>query len=119
MMRLRADIFVAALLRQAAVLGLPAVQVQRGAAEAGAVFVEIDHLDGTVSLFGPAPPDSAETTSQGRDFAPLGASQRLAAEDARALMARQSRYDPDLWLIAVEDRTGTRFTELPGFAALR
>ena len=118
-MRLRSDIFVGALLRHAAVLGLPAMQVRRGAAEAGTIFIEIDHLDGTVSLFGPAPPDVAESAAQGREFGPLGASQRLPAEEANAIMARQARYDPDLWLIAVEDSSGTRFTELPGFAALR
>ena len=118
-MRLRSDIFVAALLRHAAVLGLAGALVQRGAEAAGAIFIEIDHLDGTVSLFGPAPPQDAEIASQGREFVHLGAQPRMTSEEARAMMARQTRYDPDLWHVAIEDRTGTEFTALPGFGALR
>ncbi|MBV1706527.1 MAG: DUF1491 family protein [Hyphomicrobiales bacterium] len=118
-MRLRSDIFVAALLRQAALLGLAAALVRRGAEAAGAIFIEIDHLDGTVSMFGPAPPDPEDTALEGRAFAQLGAHPRVEAAAARDMMARQTRYDPDLWHVAIEDRSGTQFTALPGFAAVR
>ncbi len=118
-MRLRSDIFVAALLRQAAVLGLAGALMQRGADAAGAIFIEIDHLDGTVSLFGPAPPHHEDIDLEGRTFVHLGAQHRMAADAARTMMARQARYDPDLWHVAIEDRSATQFTALPGFAALR
>ncbi len=118
-MRLRSDMFVAAFIRHAQVLGLPAVQVQRGAAEAGAIFIEVDHLDGTVALFGPAMPSGDPDAARDRAFAPLAGGKRLTPDEARAIMARQSGYDPDLWLIALEDRSARRFAELPGFAALR
>ncbi len=54
-MRLRADIFVAALIRRAQVAGAYATLRRRGASEAGAIFVRVDRLDGTSALFGPAP----------------------------------------------------------------
>ena len=54
-MRLRADIWVAAYLRRCAVEGAPAVLRRRGAAEAGAIFVKVDRLDGRSALYAPAP----------------------------------------------------------------
>jgi hypothetical protein len=53
--RLRADIWVAAYLRRCAVEGAVATLRRRGAAEAGAIFVKIDRLDGRAALYAPAP----------------------------------------------------------------
>jgi len=53
--RLRSDFWVSAYLRRCGVEGVDAVLRRRGASEAGAVFVKGDHLDGTASLYGPAP----------------------------------------------------------------
>src|SRR5580698_11603855 len=54
-MRIRADIWVAAYLRRCAVEGAVAVLRRRGAAEAGAIFVKVDRLDGRAALYAPAP----------------------------------------------------------------
>ena len=54
-MRLRSDIWVAAYLRRCGVEGASAVLRRRGAAEAGAIFVKVDHLDGRATLYEPAP----------------------------------------------------------------
>src|SRR5580698_10216248 len=54
-MRLRAHIWVSAYLRRCAVEGAVATLRRRGAAEAGAIFVKIDRLDGSAALFAPAP----------------------------------------------------------------
>jgi hypothetical protein len=53
--RLRSDFWVSAYLRRCAVEGVEAALRKRGAAEAGAIFVKVDRLDGTASLYGPAP----------------------------------------------------------------
>ena len=53
-MRLRSDIFVAALIRRAETQGAVAMLRRRGAAEAGAIFVKVDRLDGAAALYGPA-----------------------------------------------------------------
>ena len=49
-MRLRSDIWVSAYLRRCAAQGVVAVLRRRGAAEAGAIFVKLDRLDGTAAL---------------------------------------------------------------------
>ncbi len=54
-LRLRSDIWVAAYLRRVALEGAYAMLRRRGAAEAGAIFVKIDRLDGRAALFEPAP----------------------------------------------------------------
>ena len=53
-MRLRADIFVSAYIRRCEVENVVAMLRKRGAAEAGAIFVKVDRLDGTAALYGPA-----------------------------------------------------------------
>ena len=64
-MRLRADIFVSAYIRRCEVENVVAMLRKRGAAEAGAIFVKVDRLDGTAALYGPAP--QTETAERGVD----------------------------------------------------
>ncbi len=111
-MRLRSDIWVAAYLRRCAVEGAFAVLRRRGAAEAGAVFVKIDRLDGTALLFGPAPQSLAGDQPYERLFVPAGIGAEatpLAAEDK---LRREIAFDPDLWIVEVEDRLGRHFLDL-------
>src|SRR4051812_48583448 len=70
MARLRSDFWVSAYLRRCGVEGVEAVLRKRGAAEAGAIFVKVDHLDGTASLFGPAPQSFLDDSGE-RMFAPV------------------------------------------------
>lgn len=100
--RLRSDFWVSAYLRQRASAGIVAVLRRRGAAEAGAVFIKVDRLDGTALLFAPAPPDF-EVESAERRFELVLDSTPLDIEDR---ITRELRFDTDLWLIEVEDRTG-------------
>ena len=102
MARLRSDFWVSAYLRQRAVAGVVAVLRRRGAPEAGAIFIKVDRLDGSALLFGPAPPD-LETESPGRTVALMLEADPLAIEDR---VARELRFDSDLWLVEVEDRSG-------------
>jgi hypothetical protein len=100
--RLRSDFWVSAYLRQRAVAGVVAVLRRRGAPEAGAIFIKVDRLDGSALLFGPAPP-AFEAESPGRTFALMLEADPLAIEDR---VARELRFDSDLWLVEVEDRSG-------------
>ena len=54
-MRLTSAIWVSAYIRRCHLEGAFAVVRRRGAAEAGAIFVKLDRLDGTAALFAPAP----------------------------------------------------------------
>jgi hypothetical protein len=67
-MRLRSDIWVAAYLRRCAVEGAAAVLRRRGAAEAGAIFVIVNRLDGTAALFAPAPQSEVADLGVERQF---------------------------------------------------
>lgn len=109
--RLRSDLFVAALLRRASANGAYAVLRRRGAAEAGAIFVKVDPLDGRAALFGPAAQSEIEDDGM-RRFRRLQDTDWMAPADAEARMLKEIRFDPDLWLVEIEDREGRSFLEL-------
>lgn len=104
MARLRSDFWVAAHLRRCAVDGIEAVLRRRGSAEAGAIFVAVDRLDGTVDLYGPAPQSAFAEGETERLFVPV--LRAASALDVEARIAREVRFDPDLWWIGIDDRQG-------------
>jgi hypothetical protein len=109
MARLRSDFWVAAYLRRCGVEGVEAVLRRRGAAEAGAIYVKVDHLDGTASLYGPAPQLFLDDTGE-RLFASVLAG--VTPLDVEERVQRELRFDTDLWLVEVDDRTGRHFLDL-------
>ena len=109
-MRLRSDIWVAAYLRRCAVEGACCVRRRRGAAEAGAIFIVIDALDGRLALFGPA----AQTQigdGDDRRWTRMHDAPWTDAADVAARLEREARFDPDLWVVDVEDRAGRNFLD--------
>ncbi|HVV63357.1 MAG TPA: DUF1491 family protein [Pseudolabrys sp.] len=112
-MRLKSGIWVAAYLRRCNVEGAIAVVRRRGAEEAGAIFVKISRLDGTAALYGPAP-QSAFNEAQPSDrlfVAALGGQQAVPETDVEARLTREIRFDPDIWIVEVEDRAGRNFID--------
>lgn len=107
-MRLRADIFVAALIRRAQVKGAYAVLRRRGAPEAGAVFVRLDRLDGTAALFGPAPQSEIDESGE-RRFVRMHGDEWIASALVEDRLKREIDFDPDLWIVEIEDRQGRDF----------
>ena len=77
----------------------------KGAAEAGAIFVIINRLDGRFHLFGPAPGPAFDDHGDRRliEELPFPATEA----DVTTLLARRRKFDSDLWVIEVEDRDGT------------
>lgn len=112
-MRLKSALWVAAYLRRCQVEGAFAVVRRRGAEEAGAVFVRISRLDGTSDLFGPAP-QSALDTSRGADRSFTASLAPQPAPDAtvEAKLEREMKFDPDLWIVEVENSTGRNFLDI-------
>ena len=104
-MRLKSDIWVSAFLRQAMVEGHYGAVIRKGAADAGAIYVIVNHLDGTLHLFGPAPGPAFDDRGERRWSAELAPPATQA--DADAILTRKQRIDPDIWVVEVEDRTGT------------
>ncbi|HEY0223963.1 MAG TPA: DUF1491 family protein [Pseudolabrys sp.] len=112
-MRLKSGIWVAAYVRRCHVEGAFAAVRRRGAEEAGAVYIKINRLDGTAILYGPAPQavfDEAQPA--GRIFTIiLGTQAPVPEADIEARLVREVRYDPDLWIVEVEDRAGRNFLD--------
>jgi len=110
-LRLRSDIWVSAYLRRCAVEGAAAYLRRRGAEAAGAIFVKVDRLDGCCALYGPAPQTE---TREGVDrlFARVHKDDWIDPPDAEARLAREQKFDSDLWIVEVEDRQGRNFLDL-------
>ncbi|KAB2854580.1 MAG: DUF1491 family protein [Bauldia sp.] len=105
MVRVTSAFWVSAFVRRCYAEGAAAVVVRRGAEEAGAIMVIVDRLDGTLDLYSPAPQS---------EIVQDGSSDRLfervlecaTAEALRERTDRELRFDPDIWIIEVEDRDG-------------
>ncbi len=111
-MRLKSGIWVAAYLRRCTIEGAYAVVRRRGAEEAGAVFIKIDRLDGTSDLFGPAPQSAFdEANPSDRVFSASLPQMPAPNADAESYLAKQIRFDPDLWIVEVEDKAGRNFLD--------
>ena len=112
-MRLKSDIWVSAYLRRCNVEGVFAAVRRRGAEEAGAIFIKISRLDGTAVLYGPAPQSAFDEAHPGERFftAVLGGAAPAPDADVEARLVREIRYDPDLWIVEAEDRSGRNFLD--------
>jgi hypothetical protein len=107
-MRLKSEIWVRAYLRRCQTQNVPAVVVRRGDEAAGAIFICVDRLDGTVSLYGPAPAGFSGGEVERRWVSCFGVRPAPSSE-AQTYLARQSQFDSDLWIIEIEDRAGRHF----------
>ena len=111
-MRLKSSIWVAAYLRRCQIEGADALLRRRGAEEAGAVFIKVSRLDGTAEVFGPAPQSAFdEARPADRAFTACLKTQPAPEAEAEAYLARQIKFDPDLWIVEVEDRAGRNFLD--------
>jgi hypothetical protein len=103
--RLKAGIFARALIRRVQVAGASAFVVRSGAEEAGAVILKVSKLDGTCLVLNQVRNAKGE----------LVWSQVLGgwASDARATewCDKQVTFDPDLWIVEIEDRQGRAFVD--------
>ncbi len=112
-MRLKSAIWVSAYLRRCSVEGAFAAVRRHGADEAGAIFIKISRLDGSATLYGPAP-QSVFDEDQPADrlfTAVAGGAEPIAEADVEARLAREIKFDPDIWIIEVEDRAGRHFLD--------
>ena len=104
-MRVTSSLWVGAFVRRCFGAGAIATVARHGAEEAGAIFVIIDWLNGGADLYGPAPQSAFdEPHPSDRRFQRLIEGRSLA--DISARLEKETRFDPDLWVVAVEDRQG-------------
>jgi hypothetical protein len=105
-MRLTADFWVHAYLARLRVADIPAFVVARGDATAGAVAVKVSTLDGQARAFVRV---NDATGARRWDVSAEG-----SEAEVDAALARARRFDPDLWIVEVEDRGGRHLLDGPG-----
>ena len=103
--RLKAGIFVRATVRRAEVAGAQAFVVRKGNEEAGAVIIKVSRLDGTCLVLNQARAGDGELVWA----RPLGDWTDEAR--AKAWFDKQIKFDPDLWILEIEDREGRAFVD--------
>jgi hypothetical protein len=101
---LKTEIWVSGYLRRCFVENLFGAVLRKGAAEAGAIYIIADMLDGRVRLYGPPPGPAYGETGDRRwsELTPKPVSRLFALE----MLQRKQKIDPDLWIVDIEDRSG-------------
>ena len=103
--RLSAGFWVQAYLHRLAQAGIPHYVTARGDVTAGAVMVKVATLDGRAQAY------ERRTTFDGREWMLLAEGEEREVD---AKLARQRGFDPDLWIIELEDRLGRTLLDEPG-----
>ena len=104
MMRLTAAFWVQAYLRRLALENIPAYILTHGDDTAGAVLVKLATLDGQARLF----QRGFDLQTGDRVWQQL---EQGTEEQIDTTLQRQLGFDPDLWVIELEDRAGRHFLD--------
>ncbi|MDE4141709.1 MULTISPECIES: DUF1491 family protein [Rhodobacterales] len=107
MSRLTARFWVDAYLARLRLSDIPAFVTAHGDDTAGAVLVKLNTLDGQAQAFH----RSYDLMSGDRKWVLLAEGPEA---DVDASVRRQGEFDPDLWVIEVEDRQGRHLLDEPG-----
>lgn len=111
-MRLKSNLWVGAYLRRCQVNGVFAAVRRRGAEEAGAIFVKLALMDGNAILFSPAPQTEYDDS---RPIERFFSQSRTTPEPAiEERLRKEIGFDPDVWIVEVEDKQGRHFLDLAG-----
>lgn len=105
--RLPTGLWVMAHIRAADAQGVPMTVVRRGDADRGTVILKINRLDRRFDVLVQVRRDERLVWSRASGAEPV----EEAAADA--YIERQLRYDPDLWVVEVEDRQGRPWFDGP------
>jgi hypothetical protein len=95
--RLRAGIFA----------GAYASVVRKGIEESGAIFLKILRADQTSMVLSQARRGEGDLVW----LKPLG--DAASEEQARVYFDKQIKFDPDIWIVEIEDREGRAFVDEP------
>lgn len=109
MTRLTARFWVDAYLARLRFIDIPAFVTRHGDDTGGAVLVKLNTLDGQARVY----QRSFDLMTGDRTWVELAAG---AEPDVDAAIARQNEFDPDLWVIEVEDRAGRHLLDDEGLA---
>jgi hypothetical protein len=105
--KLKAAIQIKAIIRRAEVAGAQAFVVRRGSEEAGALFLKLSRLDGSYTVLNQARRGDGELVWT----KPAG--EWVSENAVRNYLDKQIRFDPDIWILEIEDRMGRAFVDEP------
>lgn len=111
-MRLKSSIWVAAYLRRCQSEGIFGAVRRRGAEEAGAVFVKLALLDGHAMLFSPAPQTAYEDSRPVERMFLAFSADPVPENVIEDRLRKEIGFDPDIWIVEIEDRAGRHFLDL-------
>ena len=108
MVRLTSEFWVQAYLARLRQADIPAFVAARGDASAGAIIVKLNTLDGKARAY-----QRSYDANGDRMWVTLEEGDDKSVEDS---LSRQRGFDPDLWIIEVEDRAGRHLLDEPGLS---
>jgi len=109
MTRVTAEFWVQAYLNRLRLSNIPAFVVAHGDDTAGAVLIKLNTLDGKAACF----QRSFDLATGARCWVELNAGKESVVDET---LARQRKFDQDVWIIEVEDRQGRHLLDEPGLA---
>jgi hypothetical protein len=109
MTRLTAEFWVKAYLTRLRLNDIPAFVTAHGDDTAGAVLVKLNTLDGQAKAFH----RTFDLMTGARKWDMLAEGPEA---DVDLSIAKQRGFDPDLWVIEVEDRAGRHLLDEPGLS---
>lgn len=107
MARLSTEFWVQAYLKRLNLANIPAFLTSKGDETAGAVLIKQTPLDGSAKAF-----QRSYDLEGNRVWVVLSEGEEQTVDDA---IARQRSFDPDIWVIEVEDKSGRHLLEEEGF----
>jgi len=108
MTRLTSEFWVQAYLTRLRLLDIPAFVTAKGDATAGTIMVKLNTLDGQAEAF-----QRSYNVDGRRIWVTLSKGPDRDVEDS---LTRQRGFDPDIWIIEVEDRKGRHLLDEPGLS---
>ncbi|MBW4707292.1 DUF1491 family protein [Roseobacter sp. YSTF-M11] len=109
MARLTARFWIDAYLARLRVQDIPAFIVVHGDDTAGSILVKVNKLDGQATVYH----RSYNLMEDTREWSIL---EQGHDREVDASIDRQRGYDPDIWVIEVEDRQGRHLLDQPGLS---
>jgi len=109
MTKLTSDFWVGAYLTRLRGENIPAFITAKGDATAGSVLVKINTLDGQARVF----QRSFDLQSGERVWVELASG---AEADVEQVLTRQKSFDPDVWVVEVEDKQGRHLLDQDGLS---
>jgi hypothetical protein len=102
---------VTAQIRLAAASGVPVLVVHKGDPDSGSILLKINRLDGSARLL------MQVRNEKGLAWMSVHDTDAIPDKEADAYLFEQIDFDPDLWVLEVEDREGRHWFPEPVLTA--